>query len=295
MSGFGQLFAEAAGLLALAAIVGMVVGWSFGALRASRTTTERYEQQIRATLRRMSDAEAEAVTLRGRLEERSGVIAAQQREHESQEHLLAALEARLAEAEGAAEDARKATKTVQAARRLEPRQSTRPLTRAPDPKPTSGDAEPPDRDRVADGAGPHRPRAGAPDSPGTSDPQHAEKSAADQQATDQQPAATGSAKAATQQNGAVDHLDGIEEVVARTAGLDDVPNDDLTRIKGIGKVIERTLKDLGLTSYRQIASLTEEDIDVVEEALDTLRGRIRRDDWMRSAADLHKSVYGVEV
>ncbi len=261
MSGFSELFIEATGLLALAAIVGVVVGWSFGALRASRTTTERYEQQMRATLRRMSDAEAEAVTLRGLLEERNSVIAAQKREHESQEHLLAALEARLAEAESAGHDEvveRRPSPTADAAERRRP--TLRPTTTTPTP------SRPPQE----------------PVEPQPPDP----TPAPDEEVT---------AAAVAHQNGDAGHLDGIEEVVARTAGSDDVPNDDLTRIKGIGKVIEGHLKDLGLTSYRQIANLTETDIDVVEEALDTLRGRIRRDDWMSSAAELHKSTYGVEV
>ena len=44
--------------------------------------------------------------------------------------------------------------------------------------------------------------------------------------------------------------------------------------------------------YRQIARLSPEDVAVVNEALEVFPGRIERDDWMSSARELHREVYG---
>jgi predicted flap endonuclease-1-like 5' DNA nuclease len=43
-----------------------------------------------------------------------------------------------------------------------------------------------------------------------------------------------------------------------------------------------------------VARLTPEDVAVVNEALEVFPGRIERDDWMASARELHREVYGVE-
>ena len=211
MSGFAELAAQSVVWLALVAVIGVIVGWSFGSLRASRTTGERYDTQLRATMRRMSDAESEVVTLRAKLEQYEVNLSSQARESESREHLLEALEARLAEAEDAAQDARRASESADE-------------TLAP----------------ASNGVPPSS----------------------------------------------------IEDVVARTSANGAVPVDDLTRIKGIGKVIQKTLNELGITSYAQIARLTDDDVVIVEDALDSFRGRIQRDDWMGSAAALYDEVYG---
>ena len=47
--------------------------------------------------------------------------------------------------------------------------------------------------------------------------------------------------------------------------------------------------------YAQIARMTEADPDVIEGAVDSLKGRIRRDDWLASAVNLHRDEYGVEA
>ncbi|MFQ5947304.1 MAG: hypothetical protein ACE5KX_00405 [Acidimicrobiia bacterium] len=68
--------------------------------------------------------------------------------------------------------------------------------------------------------------------------------------------------------------------------------DDLKHIWGIGPVIEQTLHTLGITAFSRIAEFTEEDIAWVEQALSAFPGRIRRDDWMASARELHLAKYG---
>ena len=65
----------------------------------------------------------------------------------------------------------------------------------------------------------------------------------------------------------------------------DRPADDLTLIKGIGKVIERRLRGLGITTYRQLAELSTADIQRINNALD-FPGRIERERWVEQARSL---------
>ena len=84
----------------------------------------------------------------------------------------------------------------------------------------------------------------------------------------------------------------MSEIAARTAGGGPAADDDLKKVHGIGPKLERTLKGLGITSFRQIANFEADDITYVTAALDAFKGRIERDDWMSSAAELHAEKYG---
>jgi predicted flap endonuclease-1-like 5' DNA nuclease len=86
----------------------------------------------------------------------------------------------------------------------------------------------------------------------------------------------------------------VAEVARRTAGGLTPPQDDLVRIHGVGPKIAKLLNAMGITSFRQVARFTPEDVAIVNEALDVFPGRIERDDWMASARELHREVYGVE-
>jgi NADH-quinone oxidoreductase subunit E len=68
--------------------------------------------------------------------------------------------------------------------------------------------------------------------------------------------------------------------------------DDLKLIVGIGPVIERMLYQLGIASYRQIARLSEREIDDIDARLREFPGRIRRDAWVTQARALHAGKYG---
>lgn len=68
--------------------------------------------------------------------------------------------------------------------------------------------------------------------------------------------------------------------------------DDLTKIKGIGPVIQRQLKKMGITTFEQIAAFKAADIRRVGEELGTFPDRIKRDKWVQSARKLHKEKYG---
>jgi NADH-quinone oxidoreductase subunit E len=62
--------------------------------------------------------------------------------------------------------------------------------------------------------------------------------------------------------------------------------DDLKQIKGVGPVIEKTLNELGILLFSQIAELSESEIDRVAQRLKGFRSRIYREDWIGQARDL---------
>ena len=68
--------------------------------------------------------------------------------------------------------------------------------------------------------------------------------------------------------------------------------DDLTEIIGIGKVFERTLHDLGVYHFRQIAAFGPIEIARINSELKEFKGRVEHDDWIGQAKDLHFRKYG---
>ena len=62
--------------------------------------------------------------------------------------------------------------------------------------------------------------------------------------------------------------------------------DDLKQVIGIGPVIEGLLHGLGITTFEQLASLSEEETDRIGDLLGAFRERIRRDGWAQQAAEL---------
>jgi predicted flap endonuclease-1-like 5' DNA nuclease len=68
-------------------------------------------------------------------------------------------------------------------------------------------------------------------------------------------------------------------------GTHDVRN-DLKMIKGVGPAIEKTLNELGIFSFQQIADMSEYDIDRVAQRLKGFRTRIYREDWIGQAREL---------
>ena len=62
--------------------------------------------------------------------------------------------------------------------------------------------------------------------------------------------------------------------------------DDLKQIKGVGPVIEKTLNELGILLFSQIAEMSEVEIDRVAQRLKGFRSRIYRENWIGQARDL---------
>ena len=81
------------------------------------------------------------------------------------------------------------------------------------------------------------------------------------------------------------YLDATVRIDALTPGLHDA-GDDLQAIKGVGPAIEKTLHELGIFRYSQIAEMSEYDINRVAERLKGFRSRIYREDWIGQARDL---------
>jgi predicted flap endonuclease-1-like 5' DNA nuclease len=71
-----------------------------------------------------------------------------------------------------------------------------------------------------------------------------------------------------------------------------VEPDDLKQIRGIGLVLEKKLHALGITSFRQIALWTGDDVQRMSEQLAGFPDRIVRDRWVERAADEHFQKYG---
>ena len=62
--------------------------------------------------------------------------------------------------------------------------------------------------------------------------------------------------------------------------------DDLTLIKGVGPKLAERLNRLGITRYRQIAILRDQDLDKVNDAIGMVKGRIHHLEWRQQAKEL---------
>jgi predicted flap endonuclease-1-like 5' DNA nuclease len=68
--------------------------------------------------------------------------------------------------------------------------------------------------------------------------------------------------------------------------------DKLQAIKGIGPAIEKTLNEMGIFRFQQIADMSEYDIDRVAKRLKGFRSRIYREDWIGQARNLRDQQSG---
>ena len=62
-------------------------------------------------------------------------------------------------------------------------------------------------------------------------------------------------------------------------------SDELKRIKGIGPVIEKTLNELGIYQFKQIADFTSDNVAWVDKYI-SFPGRIDREEWVSQAKSL---------
>ena len=77
------------------------------------------------------------------------------------------------------------------------------------------------------------------------------------------------------------------EAIARSNG--DL-RDNLKQIKGVGPAIEKTLNEMGISRFNQIAEMSEYDIDRVAKRLKGFRSRIYREDWIGQARYLQSQI-----
>lgn len=77
----------------------------------------------------------------------------------------------------------------------------------------------------------------------------------------------------------------------REAGAVREGPDDLKEVIGIGPVIENLLHGLGITTFEELAALSEDEVDRIGDLLGAFRERIRRDRWVEQAVELaHRRV-----
>ena len=87
----------------------------------------------------------------------------------------------------------------------------------------------------------------------------------------------------------------VEERSASSVATAVVEPDDLEgEIEGIGPVIGGKLAALGVTTFRQIAEWTEDDIERIEAEIE-FPGRIEREDWVGQAKRAQQDKYGDEI
>ncbi len=73
---------------------------------------------------------------------------------------------------------------------------------------------------------------------------------------------------------------------ARIIDISEPDDADLTLIRGIGPKLRQILNERGVTSLRQIAAFSEQDIDELEATLTGFPDRIRRDRWVSQATEI---------
>ena len=74
--------------------------------------------------------------------------------------------------------------------------------------------------------------------------------------------------------------------------LDSDPRkDDLTQIRGIGPYIQKKLNEMNISTFQQIALLTNEEIEEIGKTINYFPSRIVRDNWKESARQLHEEKY----
>lgn len=81
---------------------------------------------------------------------------------------------------------------------------------------------------------------------------------------------------------AIGAQDVVEEAAATTAPQP-AAGDDLSKIKGLGPKLQALLPTLGISTYAQIAALTEADLADLDAKLGAFAGRPKRDNWMEQA------------
>ncbi len=84
----------------------------------------------------------------------------------------------------------------------------------------------------------------------------------------------------------IDPIDNEPEHAPRAGAASDDSRDELQAIKGVGPAIEKTLNEMGIFRFQQIAEMSEYEIDQVAERLKGFRTRIYREDWIGQAREL---------
>lgn len=93
---------------------------------------------------------------------------------------------------------------------------------------------------------------------------------------------------------AIGAQDIVEEAAAAAAAAETAPapapapasGDDLSKIKGLGPKMQALLPTLGISTFAQIAALTDADLADLDSKLGAFAGRPKRDNWVAQAQHL---------
>ena len=77
-------------------------------------------------------------------------------------------------------------------------------------------------------------------------------------------------------------IEGVQALEDAIPKIVEASADDLTKLSGIGPTLASKLSDLGVKTYADIASWTNDDIEKYDKTLKLL-GRATRDDWIGQA------------
>ncbi|MBN2093241.1 hypothetical protein JW964_26695 [candidate division KSB1 bacterium] len=75
----------------------------------------------------------------------------------------------------------------------------------------------------------------------------------------------------------------------------DLREDDLKLVVGIGPVFEKRLREVGIKTFKQLAELTEEEIERLSEKIGPFPERIQRENWVEQAKAFHYQKYGERI
>jgi molybdopterin-containing oxidoreductase family membrane subunit len=78
---------------------------------------------------------------------------------------------------------------------------------------------------------------------------------------------------------------GVTELLSSIGTFDAATEtpDDLKEIKGVGPEMERTLNEIGIYTYAQVARMTEKEYNLLDSITGRFPGRAQRDDWAGQA------------
>lgn len=83
-----------------------------------------------------------------------------------------------------------------------------------------------------------------------------------------------------------------ERIAAVITSPDAGHRDNLQEIRGIGPALEKTLNEIGIYHFHQVAAFDAGDIGRVAREIGRFGNRIERDDWVGQAQELHRKYHG---
>ncbi len=284
---WGFLLSEIWGLLILAALMGLLVGWLIWGRRVVSAADSAAQDRLRADL---DACQSSARVQASRISALEGdVTAAKAAADAAQARLSARTEAASAEAFGAGQMSGAPTRSAQASAAEGSAASF--LTSAPAPSAGSANGS-----GSGSGSGAGLNGAAAPAAAGAAVTGTAAKPAAKAAAKPvAKPAAKADAKPAAKPAAAKAKAEApsaavsAQQAPAKPTTLS-APRggkaDDLKLIKGVGPKMEALLHKLGFYHFDQMAAWTAKDVAWVDENLEDFKGRATREDWVQQAKDL---------